>query len=315
MYEKKTLNMPVWEKKSLIWRVNKNNPLRDKGGAVSVGEPPAFGVFSLSEAFTIRLVSMLRNASQRNKFPLFTKLAGYFLFARLGNSPVDLVRDSVRFRVHVYDNYSDREMLLAKHSFDEIEDRLIQFSHQLKGAFVDIGATSGRLSLLASRHGGFEEIISIEPLPVLYERLCFNVFANECKPIKSICVAVADFTGELKLFVENDDLSRAGLQINGSTQREVVVPCDTIISLLSRETFHKVQALNMDTGGTEVIALVPFLVSATNEELPRLIVIPTRRIDAKLRGCLVKRGFRIDSQNLYRTLWKRDMGCDSDVVL
>ena len=67
------------------------------------------------------------------------------------------------------------------------------------GAFIDVGANSGMISIYAAHQNLFTKIVAIEPLQANYELLCVNLRLNDVANAVPIQCAVSDHEGEARM--------------------------------------------------------------------------------------------------------------------
>ena len=67
------------------------------------------------------------------------------------------------------------------------------------GAFIDVGANSGMISIYAAHQNLFTKIVAIEPLQANYELLCVNLRLNDVANAVPIQCAVSDREGEARM--------------------------------------------------------------------------------------------------------------------
>src|SRR2546426_1066778 len=96
--------------------------------------------------------------------------------------------------------------VLRRHRPKPYEPKVREVLRKVKGRlFVDIGASEGTYSLLLCRN--FVQVYSFEPNPRTFEVLRQNIDTKRARNIKCYPVALADFTGETTLFLDQ----RAGI--------------------------------------------------------------------------------------------------------
>jgi FkbM family methyltransferase len=124
--------------------------------------------------------------------------------------------------------------------------------------FIDIGANTGVYTLLACAVNPTVEVLAFEPVPHIYERLCWNVNLNgwrhRCRLRNE---AVSDQVGSLPLHVPHSDLpTSASLNVHGfrGISGELIqVPVTTIDSVLSEP--NRVDLVKIDVEGFEAEVL------------------------------------------------------------
>ena len=113
---------------------------------------------------------------------------------------------------------------------------------------------------VAARAGADARILCIEPQPDVFDRLAYNVRLNPFATVKAIDCAVADKAGELTLFLEPTNSGETSMKIVGSGGASAIrVPATTLLDLVRREGFERIDAIKLDVEGAEDVILEPFL--------------------------------------------------------
>ena len=91
--------------------------------------------------------------------------------------------------------------VLRRHRPKPYEPKVREVLRNIKGRlFVDVGASDGAYSLLLRRN--FVQVYSFEPNPETFEVLRWNIDKQKARNIKCYPIALADFTGETTLFLD-----------------------------------------------------------------------------------------------------------------
>jgi FkbM family methyltransferase len=115
---------------------------------------------------------------------------------------------------------------------------------------LDIGANIGWYTLLAAQtleRGG--RVISIEPEPRNFRLLSESVRKNGFNNVALIQSAVADFDGELALYLSKTNTGGHSIAFQGDVS--VNVPCFTIDTLLAHRGIDTVDVVKIDVEGAE----------------------------------------------------------------
>lgn len=209
-----------------------------------------------------------------------------------GHKVIDAEVEGVKMRFHTEDNVSERKFLFMPQFYDVKERALIAAGLPADGVFVDIGANAGIYSLWAAKHlTGGGRVISVEPNPVVMERLKFNAavngFENRIVPVQA---AVSDREGVFDLMLDATNLGGSSL-VAGAGEK-ISVPCKTLLSLLREQGVEKIDMLKIDVEGAEHRALLPFFESAPQSLWPRWIIIENSgKWPVDLYGALEGRGY------------------------
>ncbi len=222
-----------------------------------------------------------------------------------GDRPVDVQVRGVKYRLDFRDNTPAARVLFASF-YDSRELSYLHKANRAGGVFVDIGANIGYYALDVAARG--TRVIAIEPNPIVYERLQFNIEANEFGPlVTAIPYCVAE-PGRHKLTFGLSMGTGSLIALHGEGT-EVSVTGQTLWNILIEQDVRQVASLKIDIEGTEDQALAPFFETAPRELWPRCAVIEhsnrdiwkTDLIDLMLRG-----GYTIVRKVRANTiLWKR----------
>ena len=226
--------------------------------------------------------------------------------------PLDVEVFGVRMRLNPFNNVSEKRILFTPQYFDP-EEREILREHVREGyVFVDVGANVGGYALfVAALAGSRARILAIEPQPVIFDRLVYNIGLNPTGTVKAIACALADKEGEMTLFLPTRNKGEASVKYvstPGGEDQSVQVPARTLTSLLAEERIDRIDALKIDVEGAEDLILVPFLADAPGELLPRLMIIENAR-DRWQTDCIAlleKAGYRRAAETRLNLVMTRD---------
>jgi FkbM family methyltransferase len=202
--------------------------------------------------------------------------------ARL-HTPLDVDVFGRKLRIHPEDNVCEKRVLFTPQFFDPVERQVLASAVEAKrGAgftFVDLGANVGVYSLfVAGLAGPSARVLAVEPQPEIYQRLCFNVAANDLGTVRTVQCAVADRDGALDLYIDRGNRGQSSIALKTGSQKtgeRVTVPCKTLETALKEAGFDRVDALKIDIEGAEDTVLVPFFASAPPSLFPSLILLET----------------------------------------
>jgi FkbM family methyltransferase len=260
----------------------------------------AFGALPDADRFS-KLIHKAQNAPHNW---LGRKLAKFYRSQVVPKvrTPVDAEVEGIRLRTLLSDNNSERRYLFMPWLFDAEERALLADSIPSDGVFVDIGANIGIYSLWVAKHMDAKgQVLAFEPNPPAYQRLLFNVRANqEVQPDhwpKVHCVAkgVSDQRGEFSLYLDPNNLGGSSLVLHQDTGVQTQIECVTLLEQLEEFCIDRIDALKIDIEGAEDIALIPFFNTAPPELFPGLIVMERTHQDKKtpLDLVLKKAGYEV----------------------
>lgn len=214
----------------------------------------------------------------------------------LKDQPIDLETFGVRMRVVPHKNVCERRILFTPQYFDLDEIKLIAARNREGFTFIDVGSNVGWYALLVARKvAPSSRILAVEPQPEIFDRLIHNIRLNPFGTIKAVDCAIADKTGELTLFLDPLNRGEASLKIVNSSQTDTIrVPAVTLLDLMKREGFARIDAVKLDVEGAEDLILDPFFRDAPATLYPSLFIIPDvpDRWQVDVSRLLEARGYR-----------------------
>lgn len=167
--------------------------------------------------------------------------------------------------------------------------------------FVDVGANAGYFSLLASTLVGESgSVVSIEPLPELYETTRANVARNGLRNVRAVNVAASDHAGRLELF--RGPATHTGLtSVVEEPGLEPACEVDSLplSTILRDEELQRARLVKIDVEGAEsaVIAGMGPLLRSGRSDLEVLVEIHPKQLARMERspedvlGVLLEAGF------------------------
>jgi FkbM family methyltransferase len=237
---------------------------------------------------------------------------------RLRARPVDVTVETLRARMRLYpfNNASEKRLLFTPQFSDREERRFIADRITPDMTFLDIGAGCGAGSLfVALRAGPRARVLAIEPQPLLFERLVYNLRQNPAATVKALDCAIADVEGPVKLFYNPFDLAETSMRIvnvdtgGGSFNASA----KSLATLAHEEGLTRIDVMKLDVEGAEDLALEPFLTSEPESLWPRALVMAysPAKWDVNLLGLLESRGYvRVARTRVYVMYERKDGGHD-----
>jgi FkbM family methyltransferase len=273
---------------------------------IAVNQPPPYGAFRPSRLRGV----FLRGAQGMPTSWLGKRLA--LLLRRLAlccrrDQPLDAQADGFRLRVHVADNVSERKFLFMPQFVDTAERVYLAAHLTPGGVFLDIGANAGIYTLSAARAAARlagARVIAVEANPVMFERLAFNVAANDFGAIVTLLpIALSDHSGSVVFTISATNLGESGI-IAGAGQR-LEVPCDTLVNMLTQQQVRALDGIKIDVEGAEDIILVPFFTQAPRVLLPRFVIIENSKglWRSDLLGLMEAKGYRLHSRERMNSIY------------
>jgi len=299
------LNFGVWMQNHL-----------EQGQPKAANAPSDFGAHRPNN-FLCWLISLSQRAPQNFIGQQFAQLVRklVLLFASL---PIDISIGLIKMRCYLRDNASEKKFVFMPWRFDKRERQALVDALPKNGTFIDIGANVGIYTLTAATHlGKHGRIVALEPNPPAHKRLSFNLKATQSTQtdwpqIDALQFGVADVESTLDLHLVPSNLggsSIASHNVSSSPQaREVTrIICKPLLSILAAQGITKIDALKIDIEGAEDIALMPFLANATDDQLPKVIIIENSEKLWKqdLTAAIKGRGFEVQMRSRMNTVYRR----------
>ncbi|WP_294532386.1 FkbM family methyltransferase [uncultured Rhodoblastus sp.] len=217
---------------------------------------------------------------------------------RLRSRPVDVTVETLRARMRLYpfNNACEKRLLFTPQLADREERRFLAARITPDMTFLDLGAGVGATSLfVALRAGPRAKILAVEPQPMLYERLVYNLRQNPAATVKAMDCAVADSENDVTLFINPYDLAETSMRIvnvegGGGSAR---VPAYALATLVREEGFGRIDAMKLDVEGAEDLVLEPFLSFEPETLWPRALILAYSpgKWDVDLCAMLEERGY------------------------
>jgi len=216
------------------------------------------------------------------------------------SNPVDIKYHGVKLRLHLTDNTFEEKILFGSKKRERLELKKIKPLLSQNGVFIDIGANLGYYSLMAA-HFGAAKVLAIEPNPIVYSRLAFNISANNFdNKISALPLALGDKVDKVTLSVAKGDMggSRIG-ELEGPTALSVEVDMKPLAMVLKEESIERIDVLKIDVEGREDTILFPFYENTPRAHWPKMVIIePTsqRMWQKDILAWLLGSGYKVSEQ-------------------
>ena len=121
---------------------------------------------------------------------------------------------------------------------------------------VEIGAYTGFNAMQASKIVGEEGcVVAIEPVPANYHIILKNIAANGFDNIIPVNLAVWNYNGKIKLYLNDRQHAVSVVYEHRSTDNTLDIPCETVDSILSRLKCPNPSFVRIMVNGAELEAL------------------------------------------------------------
>jgi FkbM family methyltransferase len=245
--------------------------------ATPVNDLSPFGEYRPHGAMR-RLIQFTQNAGLHWLGQRAALLARGVGLRRLRVRPVDVTVETLhaRMRLYPFNNACEKRLLFTPQLSDREERRFLAARITPEMRFLDIGAGVGATSLfVALRAGPRAQVLAVEPQPVLFERLLYNLRQNPAATVKALGCAVADVEGPVTLFSNPFDLGETSMRIVNVEGGGVSAPASakSLATLAHEEGFTRIDAMKLDVEGAEDLVLEPFLASEPESLWPRALIL------------------------------------------
>jgi FkbM family methyltransferase len=238
---------------------------------------------SPSSLFASALQFALRNHIMPGKLKRPARRA----LERLGARDVrDVQRNGIKMRCHVADNATERTFALRP---ERPKPELTTIIDSLRpgDVFVDVGANAGLFTLHAARKvGPTGRVVAIEPLPIMLDRLRFNIRANRFENVSVVPSAVGDEPGSLLIHICERQHGQSSAIAPIENGVPITVGVDTLAAVITAQGLEKVDALKIDIEGYEDRALLPMVRTLPRALWPRRIMIEHRHAHLWREDCI-----------------------------
>lgn len=231
--------------------------------------------------------------------------------------PVDIQVEGINLRCQFTDNYSEKKFVFTPWRYDRDEREMLGQALAGGGTFIDIGANVGLYTLTAIAAMGTHKgrIIAFEPNPVTLARLQFNIEANPQFKKNNILVldhGIADEETSFFLRHHGNNLGKSSIRARESrpdteaSEQGVTVKCRPLLPVLAELEITEIDVLKIDIEGAEDLALTPFLNSAPDSLLPRLLIIENSEKQWKtdLFQTIQARGYTLVNRNKMNSMFR-----------
>ena len=164
-----------------------------------------------------------------------------------------------------------------------------------KGSIVvDVGANQGYFTMLMAQLVGDDgQVIAIEAFPSVYDILVHNLTANGYRNVDARQVAVTGYKGEVAIAAPwPRNLGSASIIPDGYGRPEVIVKCDTLMSLLG-EVAKRVSFIKIDIEGAERAPLLDILAHKDRFSHPLTVVTEVSPPNRDLEQTFRDEGFSV----------------------
>jgi len=203
------------------------------------------------------------------------------LILALGKGKLDIFFRGCAYRIFGENNLIEYGLLLNPKYNQSDLDFLLAGSDSSSN-FLDIGSNIGLYSLPLAKSAPKGKTISIDANPKMKARLEFNASASGLKNVTMVSSAVSDKVGTARLKIRKDDVAIVAIEESAHGD----IPIRTLSDIVKEQRLTSIYGLKIDIEGHEDRALVPFLMSASDELLPKRIVIEHPQADQDYPGCV-----------------------------
>jgi FkbM family methyltransferase len=220
-------------------------------------------------------------------------------FARPVVGPFDIEHQGMKFRLYPAENYCDR-VLFGRSVMPENAEHQALLPLLTPGmVFVDIGANVGSYSVFVGKHlQGEAKLVALEPHPRTFQKLLFNLKANNLPTSHVMNCGVGAAVDELDLWSDGgSNIGHTSMLKEGTANPQVSVRVQVrpLIDVLRQHEINSIDVLKIDIEGFEDRALAPFFDVAKEELLPKHILLETahqKLWERNLLNMLSDRGYK-----------------------
>lgn len=247
-------------------------------------KPAPFGSYSPAPVLNRLLAICHRDTGPRSSRILAPVLRK--IMTRLTPLPIDVSVGGLNLRCQLNDNYSEKKFVFTPWRYDLPERRLLRDHLPANGVFLDIGANIGLYTLTAMQVIGADgRILAFEPNPATRQRLLFNIAANSPRANAStptvLDIGVADRESQFVLQLDSSNLGASSISDNNRSRlnqadprrTDVIIHCKPLLSILQDQQINHIDVIKIDIEGAEDKAMGPYLRSAPDALLARLVII------------------------------------------
>lgn len=255
-----------------VWRALTSNELTGGDNL----EAAAFGTFAPNLMQRLLVFIGQKTVLKRGVFR-----GGYTTFIMsLSKGPLDIFFRGCAYRIWGERNLIEYGLLLNPNYNHTDLDFLIEDAAE-DANFVDMGSNIGLYSQPMAYAAPKGKTISIDANPLMAMRLQFNANASGLSNLEMVSTAVSDIDGSGSLVIRKNDVAIVAVD----ESKNEGIPIRTLTSILNEKGVKTIHGLKIDIEGHEDKALVPFLMNAPEEQLPKRIVIEHPTPDTDYPGC------------------------------
>jgi FkbM family methyltransferase len=262
-----------------------------------------FGSFAPSRGYR-RLLRLAQHAPNNALGKQLARAArGLYLWR--APLPADITIGAMKLRCYLRDNTSERKFVFTPWRFDPQERSALSAALPRDGVFVDVGANVGIYTLTAALLlGPAGRIVALEPFPTAFARLKFNIEAtragqSEWPRIDALQVGISNSEDDRELRIDAGNLGGGSIAAGPARFSQqgpagtLTIPCKRLSRVLDECGIQRIDVLKIDIEGAEDLALCPFLAEATDERLPRRLIVENSENLWKLdlRAAIKRRGY------------------------
>jgi FkbM family methyltransferase len=202
------------------------------------------------------------------------------LILLFSKGPLDIFFRGCAYRIWGENNLIEYGLLLNP-DYNHADLDFLLKDAPMDANFVDLGSNIGLYSQPMAKTAPNGKTVSIDANPLMAARLMFNAQATGLENLQMVSAAVSDTDGQGSLVIRKDDVAIVAVEeVAGGD-----IPIRTLAAILQEQGIKTIHGLKIDIEGHEDKALVPFLMSAPADQLPKRIVIEHPVPDADYPGC------------------------------
>lgn len=239
-----------------------------------------------------------------------------FLLRRLALIGMDKCADTVlfgaRLRLYTSGNVSEKRALFSPKLFDNEERIALNKLAAAEAVFIDIGANVGLYSFSVAesfKHFNDTKIIAVEAHPQIARRLKYNCSLNPELNIQIEEVGISDAEGFMPMALDMKNIGQTRLLKHGeeTASQTVNVPVMSLMGLIAKHQLTHIDGLKIDVEGHEEAVILPFLETAPDELLPKIIIIEDNRRQwlSDVIAAAAKRGFTLSQKTRLNLIFSR----------
>ncbi len=264
----------------------------DEALSTAVADGPPFGAYAPS--FNQRALISLAQHTFLHRGTFREALTSLIMGS--SGKPIDVTFRGCNYRLLGQSNLIEYGILLNPR-YNAVDINFLIEGAEPGANFLDIGSNIGLYALsMAKAAGTSGKLIAIDANPMMAKMLSFNASASNLGNVHMFACAVSDKDGQGELLVHNNDVAIVAVveSENGS------IPVRTLGSIVNEVGLQSIHGLKIDIEGHEDKALAPFLMAASQELLPKRIVIEHPKSFDDYPACaraFAKRGYTLVGQS------------------